>query len=229
MGESKETSKSSGTDLGTFYLLLYNAVQTGGWFAVLVIMVMHLVRNPSDFAGVFDAVELPLLVCQTGAVLEVVHAAVGLVRTSAGMTAMQVASRLFNLYAMYGVPGVRYNKAVALTISAWSITEVIRYAFYFASLMKSVPYALLWCRYTFFYLLYPLGVLGELLVFFQAIPEVGRTQQLSFSMPNKLNFSFSFYYFLAVLVLAYIPCFPMLYCHMISQRRKYIGAKVKET
>ena len=44
-----------------------------------------------------------------------------------------------------------------MMVLAWSITEVIRYAFYALNLFNAAPYILLWCRYTFFYILYPIG------------------------------------------------------------------------
>ena len=34
-----------------------------------------------------------------------------------------------------------------LTVFAWSLTEVIRYAYYFFSLVDAVPYVIVWCRY----------------------------------------------------------------------------------
>jgi very-long-chain (3R)-3-hydroxyacyl-CoA dehydratase len=59
-----------------------------------------------------------------------------------------------------------------MMIAAWSVTEVIRYSFYAFTLLGSVPYFLTWCRfarlfdafdltafrYTFFIIVYPIGV-----------------------------------------------------------------------
>jgi very-long-chain (3R)-3-hydroxyacyl-CoA dehydratase len=56
---------------------------------------------------------------------------------------------------------------------AWSVTEVIRYSFYAWNILDEVPYFLLWlryqyrgisidCRYSTFWVLYPIGVGAEL-------------------------------------------------------------------
>lgn len=75
-------------------------------------------------------------------------------------TLMQVYSRMFVVWALIeGVAGVQDNLGVLVVSYAWGITEVIRYAYYFFSLLDAVPYFLTWCRYTFFYILYPVGVL----------------------------------------------------------------------
>jgi very-long-chain (3R)-3-hydroxyacyl-CoA dehydratase len=56
-------------------------------------------------------------------------------------------------------------------ILAWSITEVIRYAFYALSLVRStVPSALVHLRYTTFYILYPLGASSEALLILSSLP-----------------------------------------------------------
>ena len=56
-------------------------------------------------------------------------------------------------------------------ILAWSITEVIRYAFYAFSLLGSVPpRALTYLRYTTFYALYPLGAGSEAFLILATVP-----------------------------------------------------------
>ena len=66
----------------------------------------------------------------------------------------------------------RHSLGVPLLLLAWSITEVIRYSFYALSLFNSVPYFIIWLRYTTFIVLYPTGVTGELLTLFAGLPEV---------------------------------------------------------
>lgn len=62
------------------------------------------------------------------------------------------------------------------------------------------------CRYTFFYVLYPVGVSGELLVYWTSLGYVGRTKMWSIEMPNKLNISFSLWTAIVLVMLVYIPC-----------------------
>jgi very-long-chain (3R)-3-hydroxyacyl-CoA dehydratase len=84
---------------------------------------------------------------QSLAVLEVVHAALGWVRSPVPTTAIQVASRLFLVWAVTE----RYSAAsgsawYASMLFAWSVTESIRYPFYANALMGSESSGLLWCR-----------------------------------------------------------------------------------
>lgn len=53
---------------------------------------------------------------------------------------------------------------------AWSSAEVIRYSFYTFTLSGFNVYALLWLRYTMFYVLYPLGVASESSLIFLSLP-----------------------------------------------------------
>jgi very-long-chain (3R)-3-hydroxyacyl-CoA dehydratase len=55
-------------------------------------------------------------------------------------------------------------------VLAWSLTEVIRYAFYATSLISQVPYALLYLRYTTFFVLYPLGAGSEAFLIYSTLP-----------------------------------------------------------
>lgn len=61
-------------------------------------------------------------------------------------------------------------------------------------------------RYTFFIVLYPMGVSGELLTIYAALPYVQKTGLYSITLPNKYNFSFDYHTFLILIMISYIPC-----------------------
>lgn len=80
--------------------------------------------------------------------LQVVHSVVRLVPSSVFTTLMQVYSRLSVTWLLIeGVAGVNENVGLLIVAYAWGITEVIRYAYYFFSLLNYIPYSLAWCRY----------------------------------------------------------------------------------
>lgn len=90
---------------------------------------------------------------------------------------MQVASRLLLVW------GIIYNftsetagtpEYVSMLI-AWSTTEVVRYSFFAISLTPGleVPRQLLWARYNFFFVLYPLGIYSECKLIYNSIPAAG--------------------------------------------------------
>ncbi|KAH0504436.1 Very-long-chain (3R)-3-hydroxyacyl-CoA dehydratase 2 [Microtus ochrogaster] len=118
---------------------------------------------------------------------------------------------------------VQSEDSVLLFVIAWTITEIIRYSFYTFSLLNHLPYIIKWARYTFFIVLYPMGVSGELLTIYAALPFVRQAGLYSISLPNKYNFSFDYYAFLILVMISYIPLFPQLYFHMLHQRRKVLS------
>ncbi|XP_016121634.1 very-long-chain (3R)-3-hydroxyacyl-CoA dehydratase 2-like, partial [Sinocyclocheilus grahami] len=118
---------------------------------------------------------------------------------------------------------VQSEDSVLLFVVAWTVTEIIRYSFYTFSLLNHLPYLIKWARYTFFIVLYPMGVAGELLTIYAALPYVQKTGLYSITLPNKYNFSFDYHTFLILVMVSYIPLFPQLYFHMMRQRKKVLG------
>ncbi|XP_065844088.1 very-long-chain (3R)-3-hydroxyacyl-CoA dehydratase 2-like [Oscarella lobularis] len=210
------------------YLLAYNGFLVLGWTFVLYRGLLHYASSPSlkeFYNDLYSAVEQPLKVSQTLAVLEILHAMLGLVRSGVMLTFFQVFSRetLLWFVASAGGPKIQSHYGFAMMVLAWTISEIIRYSFYFFNIIHRTPYILTWCRYTFFIVLYPTGVAGELLLIGNMMPIAQETGIFSYRLPNKWNISFDFFTFLCVAVLLYVPVFPQLYGHMLKQRRKIIG------
>ncbi|GHJ89388.1 hypothetical protein NliqN6_5790 [Naganishia liquefaciens] len=108
---------------------------------------------------------------QTPAVLEVVHAVTGLVKSSPVTVAMQVASRIWMVWGVVEQrPETHSHPLFTTMILAWSITEVIRYAFYACALVGLQPKFLLWLRYNTFSILYPLGAGSEAFLMASVLP-----------------------------------------------------------
>ncbi|KAG7172753.1 very-long-chain (3R)-3-hydroxyacyl-CoA dehydratase hpo-8-like [Homarus americanus] len=226
---SGKVKPSASSSPGEIYLIFYNVFLSLGWLIVLIQTVHHLVYEGGSLRGLWESTSNVLKIFQTLAVLEIVHAAVGLVPSSVMMVLPQVASRLIVLWPVLCAVEETHNSiGVPLLLIAWSVTEVIRYSFYFLNILKQVPYTLTFLRYTLFIILYPVGVTGEMLCVYTALPIVADTRIYSVTFPNALNFSFDFYYALIIFVLLYIPCFPMLYMHMLAQRRKILGSSHKK-
>ncbi|XP_025048448.1 very-long-chain (3R)-3-hydroxyacyl-CoA dehydratase 1 isoform X2 [Alligator sinensis] len=121
---------------------------------------------------------------------------------------------------------IQNEESVILFLVVWTVTEITRYSFYTFSLLNHLPYFIKWARYNFFIILYPVGVAGELLTIYAALPYVKKTGMFSLRLPNKYNVSFDYYYFLIIIMLSYIPLFPQLYLHMLRQRRKVLHGEV---
>merc|ERR1711973_331572 len=193
--------------ISRFYLVIYNGVQAFGWFVILILGIKHLVENETHI-GIYSSVEIPLKVFQTAAILEVIHCVLGLVPSSVMLTAFQVSSRIFVTWAIaHSIQPVQNLLGVPLFVFAWTTTEIVRYSFYLFTLLNRLPYVLQWCRYTFFFVLYPIGITGELLTIYAALPHVRKSGLYSVVMPNQANIAFSYYHFLIFVMLSYIPLF----------------------
>jgi very-long-chain (3R)-3-hydroxyacyl-CoA dehydratase len=150
------------------YLLAFNAASCAGWAYVLyltVTTVLHAHEAGQDWGQVaqstWDVVGEPLKLVQTMAVMEIVHAAVGFVRSPLGSTLMQVSSRLWLVWAINVLcPDTRAQFGFPLMVASWGLVEVPRYAFYALNLYDAVPGFLFFLRYHLFMVLYPSGVLG---------------------------------------------------------------------
>ncbi|KAI8506133.1 hypothetical protein Bbelb_164860 [Branchiostoma belcheri] len=213
------------------WLILYNIVLTAGWLAVMYVYILHVLNNsssPEVYSGLYDSVEVVLKVFQSLALLEIIHAALGIVPSNVLLTAFQVFSRVFLVWGvMHPFKEAQTSLGASLCIAAWTITEIIRYSFYTFALLNMKPYILQWCRYTFFIVLYPIGVTGELLAIYSSLAPAAEQKAFSLEMPNPLNVSFYYHYFLVGVMFTYIPIFPQLYFHMVRQRRKVIGGVTK--
>jgi very-long-chain (3R)-3-hydroxyacyl-CoA dehydratase len=137
--------------LGNAYLVLYNVVQFVGWSHMLYILIPHfdtaLVKGV-DKGELYTDIKLSIMIFQTAAVLEVVHAAVGLVKTNPMLALFQVFSRVFVAWAILeAVPEARVCRGLPLLLTAWIITEMIRYSFYTVNLLGTNIYIITWLRY----------------------------------------------------------------------------------
>jgi len=226
---ARSRDELSTPSLSTMYLFLYNFVQAIGWTAVAVLALMHYAKHHS-YVGLYDDIKFSLNIFQTLGLLEVVHSAVGIVRSNPALTAVQLASRVFLIWGvLYVAPESRDQMGVPLICIAWCVTEIIRYTFYMGTIAKTIPFLLQYARYTLFIVLYPMGVCGELLCIYHALPAVKERRILSVALPNAFNVSFNYYYALIVIGFSYLPLFPKLYCHMLALRKKVLGGSEKST
>ncbi|KAE8746572.1 hypothetical protein FOCC_FOCC006686 [Frankliniella occidentalis] len=204
------------------YLVFYNVAQVIGWSYLLYQLISYHINPPKDVT-LWDTVKYTVIIFQNAALLEVFHAAVGFVVTNVFMTLCQVYSRVMVVcLVLLATPTAPLSVGLPLALFAWTITEIIRYSFYALNLFNAVPYFLIWCRYTFFIALYPIGITGELLCIWAAYVYSSETNMWSFALPNTFNFTFDYGYFLLFSMIAYIPVFPQLYLYMFGQRKKVI-------
>ncbi|XP_047256588.1 very-long-chain (3R)-3-hydroxyacyl-CoA dehydratase PASTICCINO 2A isoform X2 [Capsicum annuum] len=181
--------------------------------------------NEFGHEHVYDAVEKPLLFAQTAAFLEVLHSLVGLVRSPVSATLPQITSRLYVTWGiLWSFPEVRSHILVSSLVISWSITEIIRYSFFGTrEAFGSAPSWLLWLRYSTFLLMYPAGIISEVVLIYNALSYMKESGKYAVRMPNKWNFSFDYYYASLVGLAIYVPGCPYLYSYMLGQRKKAVS------
>lgn len=232
MSQTKpEEKKLKDPSVSELYLILYNCLQTVGWLAILINTALYLFYYKGDwksFPGAFERTEASLKFFQSLAMLEVLHIMLGFVKSNPSLTFLQVLSRVVIVWLVFN-PVPPTSIGTLMVILAWSITEIVRYLYYAWSMAEKPPYILLWLRYTLFIVLYPLGVAGEIISTYYALPVIKEQKLNTLQMPNQLNWSFDCYTFMLMALVAYLPGFPALYSHMLKQRGKYLREeKLKE-
>ncbi|KAF7909612.1 uncharacterized protein EAF01_003330 [Botrytis porri] len=196
----------------TQYLILYNFVSALLWLVVLgrVVLLVPLV----GFGRLYPAVGTFVKWTQTMALLEVVHAALGVVRAPISTTGMQVASRLLLVWFIVNpFPWVAKSTGYSTMLIAWSVTEVIRYSYFVITLSGYKPDIITWFRYNTFFVLYPLGISSECWLIYKAIEPAGEIYGSLYPL------------FLKAILLIYIPGSYILFTHMIKQRSKVLRAQ----
>ncbi|XP_036376609.1 very-long-chain (3R)-3-hydroxyacyl-CoA dehydratase 1 isoform X2 [Megalops cyprinoides] len=224
--EEKENNNKKRTKsaLATAWLTFYNIAMTAGWLVLAVAMIRFYIQKGTH-KGLYRSISRTLKFFQTVALLEVIHCAVGMVRTSVIVTGVQVCSRIFMVW--FVTNSIKQNEeSVVLFLVVWTVTEITRYSFYTFNLLNHLPYFIKWARYNMFIVMYPLGVAGELMTIYAALPYVRKSGMFSMRLPNKYNVSFDYYIFLIIVMISYIPLFPQLYFHMLRQRRKVLHGEV---
>lgn len=186
-----------------YYLAAYNLVAFGAWAVFLgSYFASGYVMTPSCL--------LLLNIAQGMALLEIIHVLLKWVKSPIVSTIVQVFSRilvlvLINIFIKSDPLPIATNTGIIIISLAWGITELVRYSLYFLQLFGKQPAFLLWMRYSFFVVLYPLGVTGEWAILVTPLITDGITLSV-------------YTVFLVIAAIAYIYYFPVLYKYMWRQR-----------
>ncbi|OVA10810.1 Protein-tyrosine phosphatase-like [Macleaya cordata] len=219
------------SSLRRIYLTTYNWTVFVGWSHVLYLSLKTL--KESGHENVYVAVERPLQLSQTAAVLEILHGLVGLVRSPITATLPQISSRLHVTWGiLWSFPQTRKHKLVSSLVISWSFTEIIRYSFFgMKEALGFAPSWLLWLRYSTFLVLYPTGITSEIGLIYTALKYIKGSEKYCIRMPNKWNFSFDYFYAAILTLLIYFPgmdLIPHMYRYMLRQRKKALSKSKRD-
>ena len=205
------------------YLLCYNTFMFIGWFYLFIISYSTFIKTHKIKTSYSKSI-VYLEILQYGASLEIFHSIFKLVRAPLFTTMVQVISRIIIVILLQNFP--KYVSINYLLLCfAWPISEIVRYPFYILNSLgriinndNLIPYFLLWARYSFFIVLYPIGVSGEILTILFSRPEL-----VKYSSKN-ININYIIYGIIAL----YIPGLFILYSHLLKQRKKALYGVKKE-
>jgi very-long-chain (3R)-3-hydroxyacyl-CoA dehydratase len=192
----------------TIWLATFNIITLLAWAFYFMHASLHGLQ--------FDEQSLLMLAFAQGlAIFEILNAILGIAGANWLLTTVQVFSRFLVVALLFWIPNERLielgqNSIVSgflLITIAWSITEIVRALYYLTELFKKSIQAITFCRYTFFIVLYPIGVLGEFLIMYA----FWDWREFQFDIFNMA---------LAAIALSYFVFFPKLYGHMWKQRKK---------
>ncbi|KAJ7527743.1 hypothetical protein O6H91_16G069200 [Diphasiastrum complanatum] len=140
----------------------------------------------------------------------------GLVNSGFFMSLLQWAGRSHVLFCIIcQIEEIEKTSFVFMVFTAWSLSEVIRYPQYVLYMLGACPTWLTWIRYTAFIPLYPVGILGEVVSMYMALPYIQRSN-LYGNLFELLPFG---YYSLTTVLIAIYPFLWMpLYMHMFKRR-----------
>ena len=214
------------------FLLIYNIVSFLSWgvVAYLLFQVPYDTLFFSNVSFLWDTIAIPLYVAQTLSLIEVGSSLLGYVNSNSTTTMLQISSRLYIIFFVWRlIPTSRHTRAFVLTIVAWMITELIRYSFYACQIfLKSDNFFLLkWLRYSIFLLVYPLGIIGEMICVWCSLNYIRDTPSLRAyptPMPNFLNFQLDLLPLYFAILVCYIPGGLFLYSHMLKRRSKVLNS-----
>lgn len=228
-----EVDKAS-SDINAFcrlaYLTIYNVTQAILFAIILSKLLIGWFTYGSEYFQVAAKENIQLLVtCQFAAVLEVVNPVLGVVKTGVRAPLLQVLGRNFVLFALI-VPVKEFHgePIVFLLFLFWSLIEVIRYPFYVLSLYRINAYVIFWLRYSVWLLLYPAGIICEIVLVVKSIVHARATQRWSYPLPNPINFHFDLSLLLVVILIAYVPFGFYNLRHMYTLRQRKIGGKSRK-
>ncbi|KYO20964.1 very-long-chain (3R)-3-hydroxyacyl-CoA dehydratase 3 [Alligator mississippiensis] len=212
------------------YLFMYNLVQFLGFSWIFVNMTVRLfILGKDSFYDTFHTISDMMYFCQTLALMESVNSLIGLVRSPLIPSLIQVFGRNFILFIILGSMEEMQSRAVVFFIFyAWSMIEIFRYPFYMLSSIDMEWKVLTWIRYTIWIPLYPFGALGEAVSVIQAIPIFSETGKFSLRLPNPLNVTINFSFFLQIyLILLFLGLF-INFRYLYKQRRQKLGPKKRK-
>jgi len=183
-----------------------------GWGYILGLCLTGL-KEGNSVLEIWNVMGIPLMYVQSSAFLEILHSALGMVRSPLSSTFIQVMSRLVVIWGYtYWAKECHAHWSLLLMVISWCAVEVPRYLFYALNLLPQfsgdkMPGPLFAARYSLFMLLYPTGISGEMLQAYIALPFLASVNPIYARIAH-------------VHLAMYIPLGPYMIMNMLGMRKR---------
>lgn len=128
------------------YLTIYNVLQAIGWSILLIYTLAELLQN-AKFSVIYKNTIGLLAALQTISSLEIVHSALGIVKSQVSSNIIQIFSRLFVIWIACIYANQTGNVAYVVMLLSWCVADITRYVYYvFNVFFERVPKWLEWGR-----------------------------------------------------------------------------------
>lgn len=212
------------------YLVIYNATQLVAFAYIFFFCCINLIISGSEFVlHAYDLCGQVVHFAVMFSVMEVVHPMAGLTKGPWLTPLLQVCGRNFALFCFWlASDEIKQEWYVTGLFVTWSAIELVRYPTYILQIIgKSVPFVT-WLCYTAWIPLYPLGALLEILIYINASWIFAERKMYELELPNALNFSIKFAWFIRV----YVALFPLglsvMFRHMWKLRCRKYGTRARK-
>ena len=154
------------------YLLIYNFLQFFGWTTFFLKFTFGLIKSKS-VSEIYDETYYILVIIQYVSSAEIFHSFYKLVKSILCIVMVENLGRIVIVATLQNFKEST-STGYKLIYLGWSVIEILRHLYDSLDLIRienknfKIPYILKWCRYSFFIILYPIGVTGEFFIVWDA-------------------------------------------------------------
>lgn len=202
--------------------LMYNTTQTIAWFRCSFLLCLAIRYNVFDVgllaSETWPAIGSSLVLAQSLALVEPVLCLLGVIKSKVFTVVMQLLVRnIVLLLAVNRHTELQGHLSVFLFVSAWILSEIVRFPWLTLKVLGSPPPLLSLLRYTLPLALYPLGGIGEAWTMWRAQSVLASPDVLFHIAGYGVTLTHVVQY---VYMPAYIPGFAYLYWTAVLRFKK---------
>uniref|UniRef100_A0A8D0HQW9 Very-long-chain (3R)-3-hydroxyacyl-CoA dehydratase n=1 Tax=Sphenodon punctatus TaxID=8508 RepID=A0A8D0HQW9_SPHPU len=180
------------------YLFIYYLIQFCGHSWIFTNMIIRFLSFGKDsLVDTFYSIGLVMRVCQSLAILELLHILAGIEKNRLFPRFLQVTERIIILFVVItSQEEVQGKYIVFVLFFLWNVLDVVRYTYSMLSVTGIHFPELTWLNYTLWIPVYPLSVLAKAFAIYESLPYFESFGTYSTKLPFPMALSIYFPYVL---------------------------------